>query len=128
MYYDRGELFTYLSPGYASGVVTGGPYGVAQAPPFVKTLYPNDAFGSPLIPNNSLSNPFCDPTAGSGQAFNCTSRPAEPTGSPSTLTVPTKATLQTVPCCLLLRYMTARPSCHTPLTSPSMCNGSHATT
>ncbi len=35
MYYDRGELFTYLSPGYAAGEVTGGPYGVVQSAPFV---------------------------------------------------------------------------------------------
>ncbi|MGA7894687.1 MAG: carboxypeptidase-like regulatory domain-containing protein, partial [Candidatus Sulfotelmatobacter sp.] len=35
IYYDRGELFTYLSPGYAAGVITGGPFGVSQAPPFV---------------------------------------------------------------------------------------------
>lgn len=34
-YYDRGELFTYLSPGYAAGEVTGGPFGVVQTPPFV---------------------------------------------------------------------------------------------
>jgi hypothetical protein len=34
-YYDRGELFTYLSPGYAAGEVTGGPFGVVQSPPFV---------------------------------------------------------------------------------------------
>jgi hypothetical protein len=25
LYYDRGELFTYLSPGFAAGVITGGP-------------------------------------------------------------------------------------------------------
>jgi hypothetical protein len=35
LYYDRGELFTYFSPGYAAGLVEGGPFGVAQAPPFV---------------------------------------------------------------------------------------------
>jgi len=35
MYYDRGELFTYLSPGYAIGSVTGGPFGVNQQLPFV---------------------------------------------------------------------------------------------
>jgi Carboxypeptidase regulatory-like domain/TonB dependent receptor len=35
MYYDRGELFTYLSPGYAIGTVTGGPFGVNQQLPFV---------------------------------------------------------------------------------------------
>ncbi len=35
MYYDRGELFTYLSPGFASGVISGGPFGVNQSPPWV---------------------------------------------------------------------------------------------
>ncbi|MBT9329882.1 TonB-dependent receptor [Paracidobacterium acidisoli] len=35
MYYDRGELYTYLSPGYAAGEVAGGPFGVSQTPPFV---------------------------------------------------------------------------------------------
>ncbi len=34
-YYDRGELFTYLSPGYAAGEVEGGPFGIVQTPPFV---------------------------------------------------------------------------------------------
>jgi len=33
IYYDRGELFSYFSPGYAAGLVEGGPFGVAQAPP-----------------------------------------------------------------------------------------------
>jgi hypothetical protein len=36
-YYDRGELFTYFSPGYAIGTVTGGPFGVNQQLPFVNT-------------------------------------------------------------------------------------------
>jgi len=35
MYYDRGELFTYLSPGFAAGVIPGGPFGVNQTPPWV---------------------------------------------------------------------------------------------
>ncbi|MDR3734350.1 MAG: TonB-dependent receptor [Acidobacteriaceae bacterium] len=35
MYYDRGELFTYLSPGYAAGEIRGGPNGTQQTPPFV---------------------------------------------------------------------------------------------
>ena len=34
-YYDRGELYTYLSPGYAAGEVEGGPFGIVQTPPFV---------------------------------------------------------------------------------------------
>ncbi|HWE85221.1 MAG TPA: TonB-dependent receptor [Terracidiphilus sp.] len=37
LYYDRGELFTYFSPGYAIGTVTGGPFGVNQQLPFVNT-------------------------------------------------------------------------------------------
>jgi hypothetical protein len=35
MYYDRGELYTYLSPGFAAGIVSGGPFGISQTPPFV---------------------------------------------------------------------------------------------
>ena len=35
IYYDRGELFTYLSPGYAAGEVDGGPFGNVQTEPFV---------------------------------------------------------------------------------------------
>ncbi len=35
IYYDRGELFSYFSPGYAIGDVTGGPFGVNQQLPFV---------------------------------------------------------------------------------------------
>ncbi len=35
IYYDRGELFTYLSPGYAAGEIEGGPFGIVQTPPFV---------------------------------------------------------------------------------------------
>ena len=37
LYYDRGELFVYLSPGFASGVIAGGPFGVTQSPPWVNS-------------------------------------------------------------------------------------------
>jgi hypothetical protein len=37
MYYDRGELFSYLSPGFAAGVISAGPYGVNQSPPYVNS-------------------------------------------------------------------------------------------
>ena len=43
IYYDRGELFSYFSPGYAAGLVEGGPFGVAQAPPFVNSQTCNTA-------------------------------------------------------------------------------------
>ena len=39
IYYDRGELFSYMSPGYAAGVITGGPFGVNQTPPFVNAQF-----------------------------------------------------------------------------------------
>jgi hypothetical protein len=57
LYYDRGELFTYLSPGYASGVIAGGPFGVNQAPPFVNSQV------CTTISNFYLGYvPTCDPT------------------------------------------------------------------
>lgn len=61
LYYDRGELFSYFSPGAGSGV--SGPFGVTQEPPFV-------------IPQNApkgatLSQPF-GPT-----------EPAVPNGNPA---------------------------------------------
>ena len=38
-YYDRGELFTYFSPGYAAGEISGGPFGVSQTAPFVTSQH-----------------------------------------------------------------------------------------
>jgi hypothetical protein len=84
MYYDRGELFSYFSPGYAIGTVTGGPFGVNQQLPFVtastcpvNTLYdyyiptcgsnsskgvPNDPYAPPTnVPSDTegnLANPY----------------------------------------------------------------------
>ena len=83
MYYDRGELFSYFSPGYAIGTVTGGPFGVNQQLPFVTaqtcptaTLYSyyiptcgglaegGDPFGPPTIAptaaTGNLANPYTD--------------------------------------------------------------------
>ncbi|WP_263379777.1 TonB-dependent receptor [Granulicella paludicola] len=79
MYYDRGELFSYFSPGYALGTVTGGPFGVNQQLPFVnasscpvasQSLYEyyiptcggNGGFGPPTGPptdaTGDLGNPY----------------------------------------------------------------------
>ncbi len=67
IYYDRGELFTYFSPGYAAGETTGGPFGVAQSPPFVNSVQCNvnsvgPTIASPCTPDASgtytLSNPW----------------------------------------------------------------------
>jgi hypothetical protein len=58
IYYDRGELFSYLSPGFAEGVIDGGPFGVNQTPPFVNatscTSFTNPAYLYYI--------PTCDPT------------------------------------------------------------------
>ncbi len=60
MYFDRGELFSYFSPGYAIGTVTGGPFGVNQAPPFVSSqVCPGSGYPStcdPAVAN--LNNPW----------------------------------------------------------------------
>ncbi|HZS47180.1 MAG TPA: TonB-dependent receptor [Blastocatellia bacterium] len=74
IYYDRGELFSYLSPGAGNG--NGGPFGVTRELPFVAILTP-PAVGVPL----SLTNPF-GATA-----------PTAPGGNPASFTVPNMAAL-----------------------------------
>jgi hypothetical protein len=76
LYYDRGELFTYLSPGYAAGEVTGGPFGVTMTPPFVNTVQCPGAptFVSPCTGTINLSNPW-GTTPGS-----------QPSGNPADIT------------------------------------------
>jgi len=74
MYYDRGELFTYLSPGFASGVIAGGPFGVNQTPPWVSSTA-----CSPFAYDTScgtFANPW-GPTLG-----------AAPSGNPADLQLP----------------------------------------
>ena len=80
IYYDRGELFSYLSPGYANGEVTGGPFGVNQTPPFVNAVQcdPN-APGTPTVASAcagpiNLQNPWG------------TSAPNQPTGRAADIT------------------------------------------
>ena len=87
MYFDRGELFTYLSPGVAAGVIPGGPFGVNQAPPFVNSQVCT-AFG----PAYQAFVSTCDPTQPNGGSFNnpwgATLGPP-PTGNPATISLPT---------------------------------------
>ena len=80
LYYDRGELFAYLSPGFASGVITGGPFGVNQTPPWV-----NSTTCSPYGYTNcsDFANPW-GPTLG----------PA-PSGNPKDLVLPNAAVSST---------------------------------
>ena len=80
MYYDRGELFTYLSPGFASGVIAGGPFGVTQSPPWVNSQACSP-YGYEFCSN--FENPW-GPTLG-----------PPPTGNPATLSLPNAATSAT---------------------------------
>ncbi len=66
IYYDRGELFSYLSPGYAEGVIDGGPFGVNQTPPFVNATSCSGASGNlyqGFIPTCTSANPLENPWA-----------------------------------------------------------------
>jgi carboxypeptidase family protein len=91
MYYDRGELFTYLSPGFAAGVVTGGPFGVNQTPPFVNSQICQDigTYYEGFIPT-------CQPGDPNGGSF---SNPwgatlqSPPTGNPKDLVLPNAAAI-----------------------------------
>ncbi|MGO9271563.1 MAG: carboxypeptidase regulatory-like domain-containing protein [Terriglobia bacterium] len=81
IYYDRGELFAYLSPGYAAGETTGGPFGVNQAPPFVNT----QICASTYLYDFYI--PTCDPSTGASLAnpWGTTPGPA-PSGNPADIT------------------------------------------
>jgi Carboxypeptidase regulatory-like domain/TonB dependent receptor len=98
MYYDRGELFTYLSPGFASGVIPGGPFGVAQSPPYVNSQSCS-AYAYTACAPYDASSPAClafGVVCGSG--FENPWGPAlgpPPTGDPSTLSIPNAAAITT---------------------------------
>jgi hypothetical protein len=75
MYYDRGELFSYFSPGYAEGTVAGGPFGVNQQLPFVNaSTCPTGSLYSYYIPtcggSNTYGPPTSAPTAATGNLEN----------------------------------------------------------
>jgi len=78
MYYDRGELFSYLSPGFAAGVITGGPYGFNQTPPYV-----NSQVCSPQSLYLGFI-PTCAPQSFSNPWGTTLQRP--PTGNPADIT------------------------------------------
>ncbi len=80
LYYDRGELFTYLSPGFASGVIAGGPFGVNQTPPWV-----NQQSCSPY--GYSFCSTFENPWG--------TSLGPGPSGNPADLVIPNAAAIST---------------------------------
>ncbi len=72
MYYDRGELFSYFSPGYAIGTVTGGPFGVNQQLPFVTAQ---------SCPTQSLYNYYIPTCGGGGGTLPPVAAPTASTGN-----------------------------------------------
>jgi hypothetical protein len=81
LYYDRGELFSYLSPAYAVGLVDSGPFGVNQAPPFVVSQT-----CTALTAKYLTSFTTCDPNSPMGGSLSDpfgTIPPPAPTGNPA---------------------------------------------
>jgi Carboxypeptidase regulatory-like domain len=77
MYYDRGELFSYLSPGVAQSITPGGPFGINQQVPFVGTQFCPGEFPGNFAPcTTTLSNPWGDTLA------------PPPSGNPTTIAGP----------------------------------------
>jgi carboxypeptidase family protein/TonB-dependent receptor-like protein len=85
MYYDRGELYSYLSPGLTQNITNGGPFGINQQAPFVSTQFCPTSFPGPFN--------FCDPTQvprGNQLAYPWGVPPGtQPTGNPTSVVPPT---------------------------------------
>ena len=95
MYYDRGELYSYFSPGVAQTISAGGPFGINQQQPFVNTQFCPTVFpgtfqgcvvsgteGSAVPQTSTLSNPW-GPALGT-----------PPTGNPASVVLPNATALQ----------------------------------
>jgi hypothetical protein len=83
MYYDRGELYSYLSPGVTQTISAGGPFGINQQQPFVNTQFCPTAFpGTFQSCTTTLSNPW-GTTLGS-----------QPTGNPSSVILPNGSAIE----------------------------------
>ena len=78
IYYDRGELFSYFSPGYAIGTVTGGPFGVNQQLPFVNVSSCPSSVGG--TPSQSLYEYYIPTCGGYGGFGPPTAAPTDVTG------------------------------------------------
>ena len=77
MYYDRGELFAYLSPGTTQNITTGGLFGINQSQPFVNTL---------SVATPTFEQPW-------GTAANLAAN--QPTGNPANIVLPNACALAT---------------------------------
>ncbi|MBZ5659940.1 MAG: TonB-dependent receptor [Acidobacteriia bacterium] len=106
MYYDRGELFAYLSPGLSQNITGGGPFGVNQQQPFVGTL--SCGITAPCAGNDhvpTLQNPY-------GTAADLAI--AKPTGTANGIVLPNACTFANFnnpsPVCSPLSENTSNPT------------------
>ena len=96
MYYDRGELFSYLSPGFAAGVIAGGPFGVNQSPPYVNVQSCTNigSFYLGFVPTCAAPVNAGNPNGGDFQnPWGLTLGPG-PTGNPALLNLPNAAAIE----------------------------------
>jgi hypothetical protein len=77
MYYDRGELYSYLSPGVTQNETTGGPFGINQQEPFVTSQ------------SCTVVNPPCAPTFQNPWGTSL----IQPSGKANGVVLPTACTL-----------------------------------
>src|SRR6202021_487920 len=79
MYYDRGELFSYLSPGVTGNITTGGPFGISPQEPFVNS----QSCLVTIACTTSLENPY-------GTTL------VQPTGKANSIVLPNACALATL--------------------------------
>jgi hypothetical protein len=99
LYYDRGELFSYLSPAVAQSVTPAGPFGINQQVPFVGTQFCTGAYGGtgafqPCVAGGQSQNPGTCPPA---NELACPWGPMllpPPSGNPTTIAIPDSNTHQ----------------------------------
>ena len=127
LYYDRGELFSYFSPGFAIGLITGGPFGVVQQVPFVTT----QTLPGPQPIRTVISPPAAVALSGSLEyPYTNVAKPRRrltPTHRISPPIYQCDLDHRTEPNRSRLAFTIARTSCLTRSTTPSTSNGSRAT-
>jgi hypothetical protein len=90
MYYDRGELYSYFSPGVAQSITSGGPFGINQQQPFVNTQ-----FCPTVIPATfeTCTNPATSSTNTLSSPWGATLG-APPSGNPAAVVLPNASALE----------------------------------
>jgi hypothetical protein len=91
MYYDRGELYSYLSPAVAQSITPGGLFGINQQVPFVATQFCTGAFPGTFAPCVATAGAPCPPNNQLACPWGATLQPP-PNGNPNTVTTPNPAT------------------------------------